>query len=73
MFTSLLLFRARLPIETQEIEGWNSIVQKMTKVAPNVKVALVSDRLKNKCGDYMTPSECTDIHGAIVEFMGSRA
>ena len=45
----------------------------MTKAAPSIKVALVSDRLKNKCGDHMTPPECTDIHGAIVEFMGSRA
>ena len=45
----------------------------ITKSAPNVRIGLVSDRLKNKLGDYMNPSECADIHASIIDYMGSRA
>ena len=41
LFVFVLVLRSQLPSDTQDIEGMNSILQWMTKVAPTIKKSLV--------------------------------
>ena len=41
---------ATLPLDTQDIEGANSIIKKIKDIAPNVQIGLLSDRLMVKKG-----------------------
>ena len=99
LYLFLLLWRARLPCETQEVEGLNSIIQFMTQSAPRPllflasyftlkmaaiqtktitmitipgsKLALITDRLRNKVGDNMTADEASSIHTFVLAHMTS--
>ena len=50
LFELLVLIRAQLPMDVQEVEGMNSILQMMGKRAPNMNVTLASDRMQLKKG-----------------------
>lgn len=41
---------ATLPLDTQDIEGANSIIKKIKDIAPNIQISLLSDRLLVKKG-----------------------
>ena len=71
LFDALLVIRARLPLDLQEIEGMNSVLQVMGQRAHNMQVPLASDRLQLKKGDPITAEECTSLHDRVVVAMGS--
>ena len=54
LFSFMRLVRSKLPSETQDIEGMNSVLQRMAKLAPNLQMAMASDRLGIKTGDRIT-------------------
>ena len=67
----MLLFRAGITMDVQEVEGMNSLVQSMSKHAPSIGLPLASDRMQIKKGIDISPSECTDLHGDVVRAMES--
>lgn len=68
LYTFALLMRARLPCETQEVEGMNSVLQKISDAAPNARFPVVSDRLRNRygCGD-ISAEECVAMHQLVLQ------
>ena len=66
LFDALLLIRAQLPLDVQEIEGMNSVLQVMGHRAHNMYVPLASDRLQLKKGDTITADECTSLHDNVM-------
>eukprot|EP00959_Pyramimonas_sp_CCMP1952_P454518 9470029-Pyramimonas_sp.AAC.1 len=60
------MLRAQLPIDTQEIEGMNSILQCMSDRAPFLKLPLASDRMQIKKASRITPDDCVCLHHAVV-------
>ena len=74
LFLVCSLLRARMAYETQDLEGWNSIVQLLTSGCFNrTRLPMTSDRLKNKVGDRIAPQECSDMHDAVNTHMKSEA
>jgi hypothetical protein len=73
LYKALLVVRSRWSIDTQDVEGYNSVLQAICNAAPNIKHALVSDRLRAKLGDPISPTECCDMHGSVVALMNSEA
>ena len=69
LYCFLLVFRQRLPHDTQDIEGANSVLQRMADVAPNLRIRLASDRLRIKLGNAITTDECLSLHAAVLEYM----
>jgi hypothetical protein len=61
----LLLVRSHLALDTQEIEGANSVLQAMAKAAPQLRTGLASDRMKIKKGDPMKPDDALAFHPAV--------
>ena len=71
LYAFMLVVRSLLTLDTQEIEGMNSIVQQMCRSAPHMQVMRASDRLALKKGDLITAQECCDMHGAIIKYMNT--
>ena len=71
LYTVILVLRSRLSMDTQDVEGANSVLQTMCKMAPSIKHGLVSDRMRAKLGDPIKISECCDLHGAVVSRMAT--
>lgn len=69
LYFFISLCRARMPYETQEVEGFNSIIKSMTQAAPRMELPLASDRLRNKVCDDILPSECVELHGDVEQHM----
>ena len=73
LYSFLLLLRAKLPWDSQEVEGLNSVVQRIGDHAPNISIALASDRLRNKMAQRApTPEECAAMHRAVLETRDSK-
>ncbi|CAK0844631.1 unnamed protein product, partial [Prorocentrum cordatum] len=66
LFVFLLVWRSKLPHDTQDLEGANSVLQRMAKLAPNLHLPLASDRLRLKLGTPIRANECVDLHPAIM-------
>lgn len=73
LFSILVLIRSQLSLDTQEIEGANSVLQAMAKAAPTLRMGLASDRMKVKKGDKLTPTECVGMHQLILQRQSSEA
>eukprot|EP00959_Pyramimonas_sp_CCMP1952_P433324 9074287-Pyramimonas_sp.AAC.1 len=71
LYLWLLMWRLQLPRDTQDIEGANSIIQRMASAAPDMHIPLCSDRLRIKLGTPIAPEECVAIHAAVLDFMKS--
>ena len=71
LFNCLLLFRARLPLETQDIEGISSVIQGISRRGPLLQIALGSARVAVKKGDGITVSECCGLRDQVVQHMAS--
>ena len=69
----MLLVRAQLPLDSQEIEGMHSILQRMAKAAPHMGQALASDRLGIKKGDVISPEECVAVHAEVMRRLSTDA
>ena len=69
LFNFLLILRSRIPLDTQEIEGANSVIQEMSRRSPNLHLALASDRITIKKGDPISVQECCQLHDQVVEQM----
>ena len=59
-------------MDTQEVEGANSVLQRMATLAPGLRHALASDRLRNRKGDSITAAECCALHEQIMEYSQSQ-
>lgn len=64
-----LLIRAQLPLDVQDIEGMDSVLQVMGQRAHNIMVPLASDRIPLKKGDPITAEECTSLHDSVMVAM----
>jgi len=61
------VYRSRMPHESQEVEGFNSIISKSRG-----KLPLVSDKLRNKVALVpLGTSECVALHPGVLEFLNS--
>ncbi|CAK0828843.1 unnamed protein product [Prorocentrum cordatum] len=67
LYVFLLVWRIRLPRDTQGLEGANSVLQRMARIAPNLHIPLASDRLRLKLGAPIGAEDCVDLHGAIMD------
>ena len=66
-----LLLRSQMPAETQDIEGNNSVLSAMSKIAPNLHIALATTRLSIKKGKRVTASQCVAMHNEVQQFLQS--
>eukprot|EP00959_Pyramimonas_sp_CCMP1952_P274861 5745794-Pyramimonas_sp.AAC.1 len=64
LYMWLLAWRHQLPHDTQDVEGANSVLQRMANAAPNLHIPLASDRLRIKLGTPISPQDCVDVHAA---------
>eukprot|EP00959_Pyramimonas_sp_CCMP1952_P109426 2288671-Pyramimonas_sp.AAC.1 len=69
LYMWLLVWRLQAPHDTQDIEGANSIIQRMANAAPNMHIPLCSDRLRIKLGTPMPAEDAVALHPAILDFM----
>ena len=65
LFLFILMIRSRLTHDTQDLEGCNSLLQIMGKIAPNLRHAMANDRLKIKKGDPLRVQDAIDLHGFV--------
>ena len=65
-FTAVLMIRSQMEFDTQDIEGFNSVIQAMAKAAPALKHSLHSDRLRVKFGDGITTAKGCDLHPQVL-------
>ena len=72
LYVFLLLLRAEMPLDMQEVEGMNSVLQLMSKRAPTLQVPLASARLQLKKGDDISPADCVEMHDSIVAMQSSQ-
>ncbi|CAK0813601.1 unnamed protein product, partial [Prorocentrum cordatum] len=73
LYAWLLVLRSKLPHDTQDVEGMNSVLQRMCSIAPRMKLPLASDRMRAKMGDPIAPEECVQLHAAVLDHMASEA
>eukprot|EP00972_Heterocapsa_arctica_P055612 8203013-Heterocapsa_arctica.AAC.1 len=71
LFAVLLALRSVLHGETQEVEGWNNILQLMAKRSPKLGIALASARLNLKHGATLSPEDCCELHDSVVRLMST--
>ena len=62
---------ASMRADTQRVEGFNKMIQLMSKRAPNMRIPLASARLSLKTGRRPEPSECCSLVQSIAEQMYS--
>ena len=65
LFAVLLTLRGVLHGDTQEIEGWNNVLQLMGRRARSMRIPLASARMKLKHGARITPEQCCAVAGEI--------
>ena len=71
LYAFLLLYRARLPYQSQTVEGHISVMQNLSKRGVRSKLPGVSNRLRNKIGDPISAKEAVDLHPQVLQFMQS--
>lgn len=71
LFDAMLLIRAQLPLNVQDTEGMNSILQVMGRRAHNMMVTLASDIMQLKNGEPITADECTSLHDNVMVAMSN--
>ena len=71
LFSATLMLRAALPVDTQEIEGMNSILQTMASRATTMRIPLASDRMQVKKSQKLSVEECLECHEDVVAFVAS--
>ena len=62
LYLLLISVRSVLQGETQEIEGWNHVLQLMAKRSPTMEIALADARLNLKHGHGLSADECCELH-----------
>ena len=67
LYVYMIMVRRELGSNTQDIEGMNSLLQRMTALAPNCRMATASDRMQIKKGEVISAEECVGLHTAVVE------
>jgi hypothetical protein len=72
LFGALLVLRSKLPHNTQDIEGMNSILQIMHRVAPRLGLACANARMAMKIGDPISAEECVDLHKQVLQDITSQ-
>ena len=72
LFMCMLMVRAKLPSQNQDLEGMMSILQKMGKAAPHMGQALASDRMCMKKSDEHSAAELAGIHELVEAEMSSQ-
>ena len=58
-------------MDTQEIEGANSVLQAMAKAAPRMTLPLASDRMRIKKGDPIMPIDAAALNHRVLEWQKS--
>jgi hypothetical protein len=71
LYILLLSLRSVLHGDTQEVEGWNSVLQTMTRRARRMGISLANARLNLKHGSPITPEDCCSAHSAVLELMAT--
>ena len=64
----LILIRLQSTSNNQFIEGVNSMIQRMAKVAPHMKLGLANARMSAKVGEKIDAATCADEHWRVVEY-----
>ena len=72
LFMCMLMVRAKLPSQNQDLEGMMSILQRMGKSAPHMGQALASDRMCMKKSDEHSAAELAGIHELVEAEMSSQ-
>jgi len=67
----LIGLRAMMVTDTQFIEGLNNVIQLMCRLAPNMHIGLVNSRLTIKQNPPVFAQDLVDMHGAVVQYVGS--
>ena len=62
----MLLVRSLWLADTQRVEGANSVLQTISKRAPNIHIPLLSDRLSLKLGEKILARDCCALHTDVV-------
>ena len=64
LFLFILILRSQMPSDTQDVEGMNSILQWMTKIAPTIKKALVNTTVHQQrdASDTTIPNGSTQLN-----------
>eukprot|EP00959_Pyramimonas_sp_CCMP1952_P084041 1757681-Pyramimonas_sp.AAC.1 len=65
----LMALRAVWPLDTQSLEGINSVIQVMCKRAPHMSIPLLNARLSTKKNIDLTARELADLDPAASEYM----
>eukprot|EP00959_Pyramimonas_sp_CCMP1952_P129643 2711272-Pyramimonas_sp.AAC.1 len=71
LYAWLLILRSRMPFDTQEVEGMNSVIQIMTRIAPSMRLPLTSHRVRIKKGDPISVEECIAVDKQVREEMAT--
>ena len=71
LFLSLLVLRAAMQAETQEVEGWNSLVQTMCRRSPAMQWPLANSRMNIKLSPRISPSSCASVMPQVGAYMSS--
>ena len=69
LYAWLLVFRAELSEQTEDLEGCNSILQVMTSRGPRVKLPSADARMTTRFGQSVDAHECSSRHNDIQAFM----
>ncbi|CAK0906513.1 unnamed protein product, partial [Prorocentrum cordatum] len=64
LYNALVLLRSKLPLDNQDLEGMNSILQQMAKLAPRLKLPMATARMVIKKSPDITAQECASMHTA---------
>lgn len=71
LYMVILVLRGAMQAETQEIEGWNSLVQTMCKRSPHMQWPLANSRMNLKLSPAISASSCASVLKQIGEYMAS--
>ena len=63
---TMLLVRSLWLADTQRVEGANSVLQTVSKRAPNIHIPLLSDRLSLKLGEKVLARDCCTLRTDVV-------
>ena len=60
-----------IPVDTQDIEGMNNVLQTICRQAPFIHMSLACARMSIKFGQDISARECTDMHAVVLEYMNT--
>ena len=69
LYMVLLVLRCTMQAETQQIDGWNSLVQSMCKRSPNMHWPLTNSRMNLKLSPAISAASCAAVVDQVEKYM----